>query len=645
MLARKKFSNLFIVLLATSFGASQSPFSARSVGNGHQPSSHNATSNTPVETTSERASSTSKDLIEGLNSSSVHLFLCDHPPNKFSPLFLGQSKEDCQFEGGPVNKGPFTETMVVCWAIYETIYKKAAVIHGKIPIDGNYTLILHADPALLQICLPLLERFDSCEKRDYITICWDARVAFVHDLPCHRPSESNIDFEILMGTLLLWNDTECFHLFCDGHVTMISRKVNGMQVEMINPLSIAEDSNCNILNSGITLNPGTADEIMFVANSHWPCCYGLYIIIWIGNPKKIGLQGNWGYLPLSCQIAEVFLIILVAIVAFSGFIGNLIIILVMIKSKHCFEESTIIRVSLAASDFLISVFVSVPSFFYHISPLVTEPNYYTRDLTKVNVENGTHREAHTIATSGYKLYFEGILLLQGLIFSACHIISLLSIFLLSLERYLITWRPLKYKAYSNPRRIRILAFFVWVIGVLYAFLFSIVEEGHIQVVYLNFEKLPIAFEEKYSEWDGWGVFKTTQFWMLYVIGLSVTLLSVLSIRNFHVEKIRVATEWRNLNMKVLGPYSEENRYITNTLIIMLLLFLLATAPRLVYIALYNVGYFSKHEVLFSYLSWWALMAGTAWNPWIYNFRSRLFRTEATRILLPAVLKRKLKRLI
>ncbi|MPC66966.1 hypothetical protein E2C01_061125 [Portunus trituberculatus] len=93
------------------------------------------------------------------------------------------------------------------------------------------------------------------------------------------------------------------------------------------------------------------------------------------------------------------------------------------------------------------------------------------------------------------------------------------------------------------------------------------------------------------------------------------------------EQLHVAKEWRTLKMKASKQYSKDNRYVLTTMILMVVLFLTSTIPLITNIVLNSILYRFYHHHLFSYFAWWLFMASSAWNPWIYNFRSRQFKED------------------
>ncbi|ROT70555.1 putative neuropeptides capa receptor-like [Penaeus vannamei] len=251
------------------------------------------------------------------------------------------------------------------------------------------------------------------------------------------------------------------------------------------------------------------------------------------HPEKHGLNGVWNFLPFSCRVGEVCLIVLVACVATGGVVGNLMVIVVLLRISSRNEESNMLRLSLAVADFLTCAFVVLPSLYEHVKPFLTP----TEPIIVHRVE-----EMHDIipgeTVDRTDVYFP-LRFFQGLTFASCSIVSLLTLFLLSAERFVMTGRGLMYKHYITPPRVRQAMVISWVIGWVNSSLMTIFGRTVATVTWMTFVKIPIGLSN-FAHEDL--VVYTCYIIQIFLLSISIpatVLLSILSIKNFVQEQNRV----------------------------------------------------------------------------------------------------------
>ncbi|XP_064107218.1 uncharacterized protein LOC135216109 [Macrobrachium nipponense] len=569
-----------------------------------------------------------------LESDWSHMILCDSPPNKFSPEFKGNKGNECP-SGDRIILQTFPDVMDMCRTIYGTMYPDAQPFEiGWYHLSEDSYLAIFDKEDFVQVCSPLFERFDDCERRDFLTICWKSQVAFVRDSGCKIPSENDSHFYSLLTIFSLVNDTQCFKKACEGHLRVVDSEISGFHFRLMNSGTSGNDnSSCAEVYDGLDFVDNEEKKDLFIAkNEHWPCCFPLYLVVWVGNPEENGLSGSWDYLPYSCRVGEISLIVIMVLLAVSSVLGNLVIIAIIGSSKNKLLTTYMIRISLAVADLLKGLFIICPSLYDHASPFFTATEFtqVSPDLMMTTVANAS---ITSISLTNTFLLADGFLMFRGFLFTTCTIASLLSLFLLSIERYLMTKQNAEIRFYFTKGRVIALLVFFWVAGLVDAILLSYDGEEGFNVMYLNFEKIPVAYSMHYPDQLFFTIVHDVQFYLFYVIGLSTLVFSLLAFRNFHVSDKRVREQWSELNMNVTGPYNEENHYIVNTMLVMVVFYLISVVPRTVDIFFHLGNFHFRFTHLFTYLSWWCFMASSAWNPWIYNMRSKRFRLDFLRLVI------------
>lgn len=484
---------------------------------------------------------------------------------------------------------------------------------------GPLAVITHKN--FVRGCLPLFRRFYDCEERDFLTICWKEKVVFLHSHDCHRSSN-----DIFLAGFLLENDTYCFQEFCEGWQGVVDSEVDGLEYRLLNTIHNPEVPSCGYMTKSLKhLYRQYNGTLYLLTNNHWPCCYPLYLVIWAGLPEAHGLNGAWSYLPLACQAGEVLLLVLVGCVMVGGVGGNLLVMVVMVSGGHRRQESSLLRTSLSFADLLTATFIIVPAFIRHLTPFLSLPQYFTvapemhLTTSPVNVSDSIYI---TNALHGWR----GFPLFQSILFNTTSTVSLLMLLVLSLERFVITGRYLRYRDYFNYRRTVLAITVAWITSFANAFWFAASEGGILGFQWLTFEKLPTG-ASGFGAGGARNVIYHGQFAVYLTLGISVVIFSALAILNYVREQLHVAAEWRSLKMKASRKYSRDNRHVLTTMTLMLTLFLTSTIPLTINITMNSIFYEFHQQPLFSHLSWWLFMAGSAWNPWVYNFRSSQFREE------------------
>ena len=552
-------------------------------------------------------------------SSFGNMYLCDHPPKTFSPSYYGSS---ClQYDN--IRIMSFRNTKIICNSIYSlTESNPEPLMIGTYPSNfGPLEVITHQK--YVKVCLPIFRRFNKCEERNFLTICWEDRIVFFHSSAC-----THFANHIFIAVSLLDNNTECFHEFCEGRQNVVDAEVGGLIYRLTNTKHSVNAPSCGYL--AMNLNHvyrkynGTLNVLI---NDHWPCCYHLYMVIWAGLPEDHGLNGAWSYLPAACQAGEVLLLVFVGCVMVGSIGGNLLVLVVMLRGGHRGQESSLLRTSLAFADLLTATFVIVPSFVYHLSPFLFSPTYM-RVAPDMMLTSDPFNATSKIRVSKGIIRQSGFTVFQSILFYMTSTVSLLMLLVLSVERFVITGRYLRYRDYFSYCRTVLAIVFSWTTSFVTALWFASHDNGGLASQWLLFEKLPSG-ASGYGPGGVRNIIYHGQFVLFFMLGMSVVIFSVLAMRNFVKEQVHVAKEWKSFKMKASKQYSQDNRYVLTTMTFMLVFFLASTLPLAANIVSISIWYNLQLHPIFPYFAWWLFMAGSAWNPWLYNFRSRQFKEDLT----------------
>ncbi|XP_063584821.1 uncharacterized protein LOC134762382 [Penaeus indicus] len=547
------------------------------------------------------------------------MFLCSHPPREFSKHYLGDemtlnSGSECSLSNLRL-KFNLVGAHELCSTIYYSLYSVDLLGH-LIKRDGK-RFWFHYDEDVTRLCLPLFERFDSCEFHNFYAKC--GNIFFIHTSTCPVLSSENQYAITHVFEYILADKNVCLKKLCEGTYSLFKSETQGLEFIQICMLSSDEFSD------------ESSDELCDIFahtyinysynNEQWPCCYPYHDVYWFDSPEKYGLNGAWSFLSPWCRAAEIGLIVMVSCVAVGSSVGNALVVMVMVRLWRHDETSNMLRLNLALADLLTSIFIVWPSLYHHIKPFV-EP---------VNLQHNSTQTNFAFFTG------EDYYLFQGIVFSSCTVVSLLTLFLLSFDRFVRTGRGLVYNHYITHRSVKVVIIFTWIVGISDAlFMTHFMQEiGNVQ--WIPIIKLPIGFSAYFVKEVSYIICDIIQK-LTMVISIPCTItFSILSIVNFLQEQKRVRAERQTLGIRVLGPLHQENRHILITQLLMTVSFLLATIPVGVdYIQKNALYYFfpavdpfpsCHNSMLNTYLSWWWFVASTAWNPFIYNMQSAQFRED------------------
>ncbi|XP_045620621.2 uncharacterized protein [Procambarus clarkii] len=596
---------------------------------------------------SQPTSSVERDPLGVGGYSDYNLQLCEHPPSVFSLSYNGSSDAVCAGDKLPTFK--FNSTFSLCNNLssitfgHDNVHK--VILNTR---EKNEQFVILYDDDYINLCLPLFLRFNVCFNQTFFTMCYEVsgqeseRVTayvFFHSKQCPLSASMHYDHWLIIMHRHVKGDVECIRKICHGEHRFEDNEVAGIRFRITNFDKDVNGSSCFTYNDTLFFRVGNETKFIYF-NLYWPCCYPGYTVAWNGNPEEHGLNGEWSYLPLSCQAGEVVLMVVVACVGVSGVVGNLVVVVVMVNGPHRGQESSMLRTSLAFADLFLAAFVVVPSLYHHLKPFLTHPGIFV-DLDSNSSDSGQVVELYSLRDIN-----KSTPLFQAFLFCQCSIVSLLTVFLLSIERLVLTNRALRYHHYFTVTRVKAAICLTWIIGLLDSLIFMYHEDGHFAAYWSTFNKLPLPWAFAYPDNILYKTVYYSQLLLLGAVGICTFLFSSLAIWNFLKEQARTASEWKGMNMFIYGPMAEENRRSLITQVLITVCHLISNIPLLVDVFIIYLSIeFSFKPVLRSYICWWLFLSGIAWNPWIYNSRGQQFKKDATLVfnkLLPDALRRRLR---
>lgn len=572
------------------------------------------------------------------------LYFCEYAPATESDFHVQNMIWEYCISGTPLVPR-VKKTLISCYGKYRQHFgSEARPAPVMVPFIRNRTIRIYNQEPFVDLCLPLYRENHICIEREYLTLCLDEMVVFLHSRRCRRPSEEDRHFEILLTKASLVLDYHCFQYICDGYYRVIERKVKGIPVLVWNMKTPARLRSCEYLCTSEMLSnfspQNKRGRITLTANVFFPCCFAMHGVTWLGDPIEMDLNVLWDYLPFWCRVGEISLTVLVGVIGVVGAVGNLVVVVVLLQWRRS-SESNILRTSLAFADLFTNLFVILPGFFDHLLPIVSysnfEDSYKRADFAQGKASVIRFRFQQLISiTAGWRFF-------RGLVFSVCSLVSLFTIFLLSIERLIITSRTFRYQHYFTVLRIKVATYFIWTLAILDTLFFMFDGNDSFQVTWSTMMKLPLSISRhKHITPLAW--ITSFQVILLGLVCLSVVVISILSIRKFKVNQDKVAVIWKRQNMRVSGPLKQENLRILLNMCFLTFMFFLSIILRGLQLIFIQLNIIHANEIIVDYLSWWIFLASSSWNPWIYNMYCGDFRSEVAKVLsklVPLWLKRRM----
>ncbi|KAK7074159.1 hypothetical protein SK128_023025 [Halocaridina rubra] len=427
----------------------------------------------------------------------------------------------------------------------------------------------------------------------------DSLALFFRD--CQVPSLKTRLFDEILSDAAVSEDYETIEKICTAQHDLTEENVNGTIVTLI--------------------PPGKAHRAIYdntprsTANFYWPCCYFNYRVKWDMDPVAAGLSPNWSYLPVECRARELTLVVFQGLVATFGILGNALVLVVMLGGGHRYEASNFMRTSLSLADFLTSVFVAAPAFSdsiniiyggpdvktvyipsqFNLSSLIPRLPISTSDVHLITLfeENGrsfscyffnmkpTFKYDSLLGQYNAKYFLFNTFnysngpfqVFRAHFLCICSCVTMIIMFFLSIERVMICWRPSHYRKVFTLLRVKRGIVFAWSFGIISSIVISY---GKSFTVYWHpLTKLTHGLRDTNEEFN---IALIAASIMLGILGIFTILFSVAALIAFCLKRAEEEQERKEYNMRITDNFAKENLYITVSLIVITLLYILVYVP-------------------------------------------------------------------
>lgn len=306
----------------------------------------------------------------------------------------------------------------------------------------------------------------------------------------------------------------------------------------------------------------------------------------------------------------VFMISLMCAILF----GNFLTLAVVLRTKHFHTPQGYLKASLAVADLAVGVFVVPLSVYAEIALMLSEaaPGWIVR--------NSQHTPFHPCTV-------------LGPVFAGCTLVSITTVFLLTIERSIAVLRPLHKDTVITRRRTSMLIVFSWT-GSFFLALSPLIFSKEMALEYNACSRMCNyalgAHESPSQAWHILLLFPAFDFTLL--VGTVVTnIISFTTIRHHSKKRRRLAQAGCQ---SASGPSFSDIK-AAKTIGALTLGFTASFTP----VAVFVVGNVTGKEWCnFSLFAFWILTASSCWNVIIYSVRDQKFRLRARQLL--GFLKRK-----
>ncbi|XP_071550517.1 uncharacterized protein [Panulirus ornatus] len=490
----------------------------------------------------------------------------------------------------------FTRSIFLCEYIYSAVYGEYTILADSAVSYGNSSLYVITGERFLEFCVPFLKAFNDCEERDVITICHAEDVVFVHLHNCQKPSSEDLYFDHLLVATRLEEDDGCFQAVCEGSLRVVERKVDGVVVRLISP----NVTSCHRYLLKYYQREGNETKVRYhTRNQYWPCCFPEYDVVWMGEPEALAsVAKDWSYLPTRCRSGESFLVVMVTCIVIGGVMGNLLVVIILVRHGFKDTTSTMIRMSLALADLLLSLFVLAPSLNEHIHLI------HNTDSFQPSVDGG------------FQVF-------SALMMSLCCITSQLNLFALSLERLIFASGIAQRSLLFTRPRMRGFIIVTWTLSLLVSLVLMSNGDGMIVGLRYSFNKLIIGSSPRSTK-----ILLPSAMALLAIVCLLTGGFSVQAVRKHFEGKAQRAIEVEEGTETDLDQGGDQSCHSTVNMVLTAVFYIGSTLMGGLACVLHLSAARFAHVELICYLCWWVFLGSPAWNPWLYNLPSQQFRNYA-----------------
>ncbi|XP_018618330.2 beta-1 adrenergic receptor [Scleropages formosus] len=305
---------------------------------------------------------------------------------------------------------------------------------------------------------------------------------------------------------------------------------------------------------------------------------------------------------------KVLVLLFMVLLILAILLGNAVTLAVILGTKHFRTPHGYLKASLAVADLSVGVFVVPLSVYAETSILVqSEPEWTRSDSRRAPL--------HPCAFAGP-------------VFAACTLVSISTIFLLSIERSIAVLRPLHKGAVLTRKRTSILIVASW-LGSLVLAVSPMLHSDGVALEYNACSRM-CNYARRASPGASWNILLLFPAFDFALLGgtVAVNALSLSSIRQHSKRRQRLAEA--DAARRVAGPAFSDVK-AAKTIGALTLAFAASFSP----IAVFVVGNVLGNEWCnFSFFAFWTLTTNSCCNALVYSIRDQKFRQRAQQLLAP-----------
>ncbi|KAM4600777.1 lysophosphatidic acid receptor 3 [Polymixia lowei] len=312
---------------------------------------------------------------------------------------------------------------------------------------------------------------------------------------------------------------------------------------------------------------------------------------------------------------KILMLVVMLLLIFAILFGNSVTLAVVLGTRQFHTPQGYLKASLAVADLAVGMFVVPLSVYAEVSLLLHDS---APDWTSYNSQATSFHPCNVI----------------GPIFAGCTLVSITTIFLLTIERSIAVLRPLHKESVITRKRTTILIIVSWVASFFLA-VFPMVFSNEIVLEYNSCSRmcnyaLGTIGEFPSQAWNILLLFPAFDFTLLGGT-VVINIISLSTIRQHSKRRKHLAESERPSATKPTFSDIKAARTIGT----LTLAFTASFTP----IAVFVVGNVLGNEWCnFSFFAFWILASNSCWNVIIYSVRDQKFRLRAHKLLVPSLSK-------
>ncbi|CAL8359184.1 unnamed protein product [Arctogadus glacialis] len=308
---------------------------------------------------------------------------------------------------------------------------------------------------------------------------------------------------------------------------------------------------------------------------------------------------------------KILLVVFLVLLILAILLGNFLTLAVVMGTKHFHTPQGYLKASLAVADLAVGLLVVPLTVYAEVSLMLRDP-----------APDWISQNSQTPAISFHPC------MIIGPVFAGCTLVSISTIFLLTIERSIAVLRPLHKESVITRKRTTILIVFSW-LGSFFLAVSPILFSSEIALEYNPCSRmcnyaLGTIGEFPTRAWNILLLFPTFDFTLLGGT-VVINIISLSTIRQYSKRRKHLAeSECQSAAKPTFSDIKAAKIIGTLTLV-----FTASFTP----IAVFVVGNVLGNEWCnFSFFSFWILATNSGWNVIIYSVRDQKFRMRAQKLL-------------